>query len=343
MKVSDLSDLLEAVETIADTSFRVEEIVNPFTGQPTTDPVLLKAIHDPLVAKRRSGSARVSFYRPGERPIGGTWFEAKTESRPKYRGPPSGRAPSDEEKRVNWPLQNEYLNDRLGKDKVENSKLWDTAKWIDKIHRIAMTPKDAVRAGLATTPPGEFVYSADDTADYNAIESVPIRALDVLRILEEVEEREAAAKLNVDKLLRDAGPRPIRIDLPSVYDRAKANKIMLMLRLGMRTLWSPVKLAIVDHEEMYRLGLTQGARREIAPAVGRQRIIEGLRIAGAIRMGITRSEKGDATGEARHWPARERHNAAVDYLIAEVLLAIADKPLPANDNSCPNAVTSVAA
>ena len=36
----------------------------------------------------------------------------------------------------------------------------------------------------------------------------------------------------------------------------------------MRSLWRPTILAIVHHKEMYRFGLTQGVRRDIAAAVG---------------------------------------------------------------------------
>lgn len=334
---NDMDDLLDAVDRVADTSFDVGDTDERGAGES-------KTFGANRIARRPSGSAIKGFYRAGERDKDGAPFEVLPTKCPEYCRPPSGHDPTEAETRVAWPLQNEYLADRLGKDSVENSKLWGTVKWIDKIYRTAAMPKNAVRAPSIMIAPDDF--SAKEIEDYAVKNEVPAVAFDVLRTMEKMEEYDEMIEIDVNKLLRDAGPRPLRADLPDLYERVAANKIIRMLRLGLRNLWLPVMLAIVDHTEMYRLGITQGARRDIAPAVGRQRVIEGLRIADSIRKGITRSEKRDAVDEASHWPARlaqQRHVAFMDKLINEVLVAIADKPLPANDNYRADTVACIAA
>jgi hypothetical protein len=127
---NDMDDLLEAVDKIANTSF---------------DATATDTFGANRIAERRSGSAIKGFYRPGERDRNGAPFEVTPTKCPKYHGPPSGRAPTETETRVAWPLQNEYLADRLGKDRVENCRLWDTVKWVDRIYRIATLPKNATK------------------------------------------------------------------------------------------------------------------------------------------------------------------------------------------------------
>jgi hypothetical protein len=61
----------------------------------------------------------------------------------------------------------------------------------------------------------------------------------------------------------------------------------------MRGLWKPVKLAIVDYAEMWKLGITQGVSRPMAPTAGRQRVLDGLGIAAEIRQDILRWETLD--------------------------------------------------
>ncbi|MGY4364067.1 hypothetical protein ACVW1A_000132 [Bradyrhizobium sp. LB1.3] len=99
-----------------------------------------------LLADRRSGSEVEGFYRPGERSEYGAPFEVLQTKPPCYSGPPSGRAPTHEEKRGAWHLQEEYLAGRLGRNDEENSRLWNTAIWVDTIIRTATMPAEAVKA-----------------------------------------------------------------------------------------------------------------------------------------------------------------------------------------------------
>jgi hypothetical protein len=312
----NIDEFIEAVEKIADTSFDASApIINGITGKPITDPVVRNLLK-PEFAKRRSGSTKEGFHRPGERDGDGAPFVVAPPS-PLPPCKKTGRDPTDEEKRAAWPLQNEYLNVRLGKDRVENCKLWDTAKWIDKIYRTATLPKEATRPIPLVATGGEDFRPSDIAEGFEIVHDLPF---DALRMLEKIEERDAMAKIDVNELLRNAGPRPPRVDSPGPEDRADADKALRTLMAGMRSLWSPVKLAIFDHVEMWRLGTTQGARRDVAPAVGRQRVIEGLRLAAAIRRGMARSAK------------RDYAPLSVDGRIREVLAGLSAKLLPANDN-----------
>ena len=76
-----------------------------------------------------------------------------------------------------------------------------------------------------------------------------------------------------------------QVDFPSSDQRVESGKIIRMLRLGMRCFWHPVISAIADHATMASLGKTQGVGDHVAAAVGRTRVIEGLRQAELIRKG----------------------------------------------------------
>ena len=119
------SEFIEAINATADTSFDASAAPPP----PVPTPVTFGANR---IAERRSGSTRTGFYRPGERSEDGAPFEVTPTKCPKYSGAPSGRKPTDEEKRGVWQLQAEYVEGRLGKNGEENNRLWNTAKWIDR-------------------------------------------------------------------------------------------------------------------------------------------------------------------------------------------------------------------
>src|SRR5262249_13290458 len=123
--------------------------INAITGMQTTCPVVTGLILKANVAKRQSGTAKEGFIRPGERAkcvldSNNNPYPIENEPHPQWPGSPSsGRVPSDDEKCGTWWLQEEYLANRLGKNTEENSRLWNTVKWIDKHFRIATTPAEA--------------------------------------------------------------------------------------------------------------------------------------------------------------------------------------------------------
>ena len=75
--------------------------------------------------------------------------------------------------------------------------------------------------------------------------------------------------------------------------RCDASKKLRLLQIGMRGLWKPVKQAIIDHAEMWTLGISQGVSRAMAATAGRQRVLDGLSIAADIRQDIRRWESLD--------------------------------------------------
>lgn len=316
--MNNIDDLLEAVDTIADITF------------------------DARIAQRPSGSTRKGYYRPGERSADGINFSMEVQPRCSPTKERTGRAPTDVEKRGAWPLQDEYLAGRLGKNEEENSRLWYTAKWIDLQYRVATMPAEAAKAlnlysgnWKEDIDPEDITGSEEKPASFG-VELLGVSARDLERIkvradaqtlvglIAELNELDRVGKVDADKLLRGAGPRHTRVDLPCPDERAESGKIVRMLLVGMRTLWTPVKLAIHDHMEMYRLGISQGVRREPAAAVGRQRVIEGLRIADSIRKGIAR-------GDLRNTHPTTGPLESLDELIRDILVLL-PKPLAANDN-----------
>jgi hypothetical protein len=138
-------DFIEAINATADTSFDAgvpvqlidANVPTNCNGDPITCPVVLGLLAKPRFFERRSGSATTGF-------IDGEYRSGESEVRPMYLGPPSGRAPTAEEKRGAYHLQTEYLEGRLGKNTEENSRLWNTAIWIDRLNRIATTPAEAL-------------------------------------------------------------------------------------------------------------------------------------------------------------------------------------------------------
>jgi hypothetical protein len=296
-----IDDLIEAVKTIADTGFDATRI-----------------------AKRPSLSAKKGFYRPGERPDDGAPFTPTT-TIPKYGGPPSGRSPSNEEKRGAWQLQEEYLAGRLGKNEEENGRLWNTVKWINRHHVVTKTLAEALpplnmcvadKLSQSTEGTGSLTGPDDEAPDEAENEGIELESInvcqadksgntkvmgeaettyrldiktdghDLLRLIDALEE--------IDKPAKDVDvPLLPQTAFPSSDQRAESGKIIRMLILGMRSLWHPVIRAIADHASMKPLGKTQNVGDSVAAAVGRTRVIEGLRLAESIRKGLARSERRD--------------------------------------------------
>jgi hypothetical protein len=290
-----------------------------------------------MQATRPSGSKTTGFYRPGERSEIGAPFAVTPTKCPKYNGPPSGRAAGPEEKRCAWQLQEEYLAGRLGKNAEENSTLWNTAKWIDLNYRAATMPAEAVKTLNCFAGGWKDVADPDELVEGFELERVTVDSRDKERLpfkisdydlVRLVDDFDGSAKIDINKLAHEAGPRPIRTDLPGPIERQDAIKVIRLLMARMHSLWHPVKRSTIDHVTMTSLGKTQNVGDGVAAAVGRQRVVEGLRIAEAIRKGHTRQE-------------RNRYKlVSVDEIIRETLAVIAagvvgkftDKPSPANDN-----------
>jgi hypothetical protein len=357
---TDIEDeLVEAVHANVDPSFDASTPVKSFGAN--------------RVAARRSGSERTGFYRPGERAAqDGAPFEVLPTKCPQYSGPPSGRVPTNDEKRGAWHLQHEYLATRLGKNEEENSRLWNTAKWIDRLYRIATTPAEAISpfniyvadailqdTGAPSGPDDEspdakpenegvkferiIVGKADSTRSMKVMDKDGVtRRLEIgtddftlLRLVDELDECDALAKIDINDLAGKPDPLPEQIDFPGPIERQTAIKLIRMLMVGMGPLWHPVIRAIADHVTMNSLGKSEGVGDDKAATVGRWRVIDGLRLAESIRKRVARSKEHLAVDEAKHWPARrarQRHMSFMDNFISEILVLIADKPLAANDN-----------
>jgi len=237
----------------------------------------------------------------------------------KVEGAPlTARAANDNEKGTPWPLYDEYVAERLGRDAYANSKNWNTAMWIDKIYAIAMLPP------IALGPP-HWVSSAlcaEALDGYKAESVIPPEAVALLSVIEKIE-RIKRKEIGCDPVGTHEVSTSKDTRLPTgVEIRADANKILRLLQVGMRGLWRPVKLAIVDHVEIWTLGITQGVSRGMAPTAGRQRILDGLSIAADIRQDVLRWEGLDHRVEegtcsplgrkASDLPAKWRQAANVD-------------------------------
>jgi hypothetical protein len=204
--------------------------------------------------------------------------------------PITGRPANDNEKGLPWPLYDEYVAERLGKDAYANAKNWNTALWIDGIYCDAMLPDRSL---------GPLHWFSDGLSDeelvegYSAANAVPPEVAAVLRILDgidRIKRRERGYDLvGTHEASSSKDPR-----LPTGAEiRSDASKKLRLLQVNMRGLWKPVKQAIVDHAEIWTLGITQGVSRAMAPTAGRQRVLDGLGIAAEIRQDISRWEALD--------------------------------------------------
>jgi hypothetical protein len=159
---------------------------------------------------------------------------------------------------------------------------------------------------------------------------IKIDDYDLLRLMDDFEECDELAEIDINKLALTAYPLPEQINFPGPIERQEAIKILRMLMLGMDSLWHPVIRAIADHATMTSLG--QGKKgKGIAAAVGRQRVIEGLRLAESIRKRLARQDRPFSMWQnqirARQVPIRKpgltaaRRQASVDEIIKAVLIA----------------------
>jgi hypothetical protein len=320
-------EFLDAINATADTSFDASRI---------TCPVVLSLLAKPRFFPRRSGIATTDFLY-GERPLCG--FDFMPAKCPPYLGPPSARILTDEDKRGAWQLQEEYLADRLGKNKEENGRLWKTVIWIDKHYRVVRTPAEALpplniyvgdKNSQSTEGTGAPAGPDDEAPDEAGNEGVEFESINVcqteggsgrtrqpalyrqsarsvqvmdedgtthrleikadgyavLSLVDDLNECGKLAKIDVNEIKRNAPPLLPQTYFPSDGQRAESGKIIRMLMMGMRTLWPPVIQAITDHVTM--ASLAPGKSKDVAAAVGRQRVIEGLRVAESIKKGLKR-------------------------------------------------------
>jgi hypothetical protein len=297
-------------------------------GDTITCPVVLNLLANPRFVVRRSGITTTGFL-DGERKPGAV---TPTKC-PPYLGPPSGRSGTADEKRCAWQLEEEYLAGRLGKNAEENSRLWNTVLWIDKHHRVTTTPAEAFpplniyvsdklkqstegTGGAPTGPDDEApdegknegfgfksfnICAADESGSTKVMDKdgtthrVDIKADDYIigRLVDELEEIDKIAKIDVDKLQDKPAPLP-QVDFPDLDQRVESGKIIRMLMLGMHTLWHPVIRAIASQATMKSLGRSQGVGDDKAATVGRWRVIEGLRLAESIRRRLERQKLAPA-------------------------------------------------
>jgi hypothetical protein len=362
---NDTDDFIEAVQKIADISFNAADTFGANN-----------------IAKRPSGSATTGFYRygnrSGERSENGAPFKFIPTTCPQYIGPPSRRVPTAEEKRGAWQLQEEYLAGRLGKNEEENGRNWNTAKWIDRLYRIATMPAEALPpfniyigdkrsqgadgTGPATGADDEAVDQDDNEGVY--FESINVCQTDksgntkvmdedgtthrldiiagdyaILSLIDALAEVDKTAKIDVNDLMSEAPPLLEQSDFPSSDQRAESGKIIRILMLGMRSLWLPVIRSIADHATMKSLG--QGKGKDVAAAVGRQRVIEGLRLVESIRRELGRKDRKFSMWQSQVRARQirvDRPGFSVDDTIKGTLAILAaggyraDKPLHVNDN-----------
>lgn len=316
--MNNTDDLIKAVDETAGTSFDASA----------------EAFGENRIARRPSGSAVKGFYRPDERRQGGVPFDVTPTKCAAYEGKPfpeRRRQPTTEEKNGVWRLESEYDVGRLGKNRVENSRLWDCALWFLRLHEIATKPASATRALSLITAPMSDEINATDVEDFESLDhELRPHTFETLYIMEMVkeldrieQEQPAPPKSNRQRPVFDSR-------LEAVELRIDADKTLRMLKAGMRTLWNPVKLAVVDRIELNELGTSDGVGPSGAAAAGRQRVIEGLRIAASIRSEISRHERAL---EARY---KDRCILdSIDWGTALAGLAVVGLPpklLPANDN-----------
>jgi hypothetical protein len=294
-------------------------------------------------------------------------------------------------------LQEEYLAGRLGKNEEENGRLWNTVNWIDRHNRVTKMPAEALpplniyvgdKISQSTEGTGAPTGPDDEAPDEAGNEGIEFESInvgeadsdrsmrvmdengtehrldiktsdyDLLRLVDVIEDIDGLAKIDINKLAKLAPPILSQTDFPSDDQRAESGKIIRILMTGMHTLWHPVIRAIADHATMTSLG--QGKGKGVAAAVGRQRVIEGLRIAESIRKGLARQDRPFSMWQyqirARQVPVRKsgltaaRRQASVDEIIKAVLVAttpvisipMIGNPLPANNNRCFEAVAVAA-
>src|SRR5258708_31340449 len=137
-------------------------------------PVLQAAIDNPRFAKPY-GRTNADVARVSRLPVRTNYLEPLI-----FMGESRGRPANDNEQRTPWPLYDEYVAERLGRDAVTNSRNWNTAIWIDRIYRIAMLPEQALG-------PPHWIASAlakKELQDgYEPTEVVPPEAVPVLSMI----------------------------------------------------------------------------------------------------------------------------------------------------------------
>lgn len=301
----------EFLDAIAHTSAEVHLAapINPITGNQISCPILTAAIVRNQIAERRSGSKVVGYYRPGERANPGAPFDVEPEKPPPYRGPPVDHATN----RISrtWYLQEEYFAGRLGHGAEENGRLWNTVRWFDRVYSTATLPADATQTQNLITggrededAPEEDAVVYDEGLTGMTVTRLKINKKDkgkllinisdfqLARLIDELDYVDRSSKIDVVAAARKHASRQPSIDAPDQLDRAEACKIVRMVKLGMHQLWTPMKRALFSNAAMSSLGKIEGANDQSAAAVGRQRVIDGLRIADLIRTALARHDRG---------------------------------------------------
>ncbi|WP_340672514.1 hypothetical protein [Bradyrhizobium ottawaense] len=308
----------EFLRAIANTSAEVHLAapINPITGNQISCPVLTAAIVRNQIAERRSGSKVPGFYRPGERAEDGAPFDVELEKPPPYHGPPVDHATNKISR--TWYLQEEYFAGRLGKNAEESGRIWDTVKWLDRIYSIATLPPNATptqnlitgeneeddmpeedEAVYASERPGNEIIQATVSKNDKGKLLIDVSDFQLVQLVDDLEYLDEASKIDAVTAARKRASRQPSLDAPDQLDRAEADKLVRMSILGTRQLWPPVKRAMFHNATMKSLGKSQSTNEQNAPAVGRQRVIEGLRFIDSIRRTLARHDRGFSLWLAR--------------------------------------------
>jgi hypothetical protein len=228
------------------------------------------------------------------------WWQYQVTPRKSYmpqllllNGETERRVANDNEKGGIWPLYNEYDEKRLGRDADANARNWQTAIWFDSVLRAAEMPQNALPAMhmTITDADDDAIYSeSGELADgFEAIRIVPTEAEIMIAVMEKIATLDGK---KIGKLYAGSQTNCSDWKQPrGVERRSDALKIQRMLQVNMRGLYKPVRAAVVEQTELWRLGITEGVSRGYAATAGRQRVIDGLEIAADIRRDVMRWEE----------------------------------------------------
>lgn len=203
------------------------------------------------------------------------------------------RPANDNEKGALWPLETEYLANRLGKDRMANETNWRTVVWLDNLIEIAETPTRALPTVHLSGDIAAEVLSRHDE-DGNLLETPPYEVEQHITpgIMRLINELDRIAEKNPEPICPAPPPQnrdPLK-PFPVEY-RADTLRLIGLLKASLRCLWKPLVQAIRYNRPMGDIGRDTGVAKGVAAAVGRQRVIDGLEMAAGVRRDVARWER----------------------------------------------------